>query len=92
MCSSDLQLDRMLGGGGFQASRDIAAITVNRWAHGYAYAFNPLFDQEPADGKPLNEVGRARVGNIAIANSDAAWDAYAHAAMDEAHRAVSELL
>ena len=77
---------------GFVADRDIAAITVNRWAHGYAYAFNPLFDQEPADGKPLNEVGRARVGNIAIANSDAAWDAYAHAAMDEAHRAVSELL
>ena len=30
--------------------------------------------------------------HIAIANSDAAWDAYAHAAMDEAHRAVSELL
>ena len=30
------QLDRMLGGGGFQSSRDIAAITVNRWPHGYA--------------------------------------------------------
>ena len=31
------QLDRMLGAGGFQSSRDIAAITVNRWPHGYAY-------------------------------------------------------
>jgi spermidine dehydrogenase len=86
------ELTRIAGDGGFVADRDIAAITVNRWAHGYAYAFNPLFDQEPAGGKPLNEVGRARVGNVAIANSDAAWDAYAHAAMDEAHRAVSELL
>jgi spermidine dehydrogenase len=86
------ELTRILAGSTFDANRDIAAITVNRWGHGYAYAFNPLFDQEPADGKPLNEVGRARTGNIAIANSDAAWDAYAHAAMDEAYRAVGELL
>jgi spermidine dehydrogenase len=86
------ELTRILAGSSFDADRDIAAITVNRWAHGYAYAFNPLFDEEPPDGKPLNEVGRARIGNIAIANSDAAWDAYAHSAMDEAHRAVGELL
>jgi spermidine dehydrogenase len=86
------ELTRAFGTAGFDADRDIAAITVNRWAHGYAYAFNPLFDSEPADGKPLNEVGRARVGNVAIANSDAAWDAYAHAAIDEAHRAVGELI
>ena len=31
------QLDRMLGAGGFSSARDIAAITVNRWPHGYAY-------------------------------------------------------
>jgi spermidine dehydrogenase len=30
------ELDRMLGAGGFASGRDIAAITVNRWAHGYA--------------------------------------------------------
>jgi spermidine dehydrogenase len=28
-------LDRMLGPGGFSSARDIAAITVNRWSHGY---------------------------------------------------------
>jgi spermidine dehydrogenase len=28
------QLDRMLGPGGFDSERDIAAITVNRWPHG----------------------------------------------------------
>ena len=28
----------MLGPGGFDAGRDIAAITVNRWGHGYSYS------------------------------------------------------
>src|SRR6516164_7110309 len=38
------QLGRMLGPGGFDPARDITAITVNRWPHGYAYEYNPLFD------------------------------------------------
>ena len=83
------ELTRMLGPGGFDAGRDIAAITVNRWGHGYAYGFNSLFDREQTP--PLNEIARRRVGRLAIAGSDAAWDAYAHAAIDEARRAVSEL-
>jgi spermidine dehydrogenase len=28
---------------------------------------------------------------VTIANSDAGWSAYAHAAIDQAHRAVAEL-
>ena len=40
------ELSRMLAGGGFNARRDIAAITVNRWGHGYAYGFNSLYDRE----------------------------------------------
>ncbi len=36
-------------------------------------------------------LARTKVGNVTIANSDAAWDAYAHAAIDEAWRAVGEL-
>ena len=83
------ELTRMLGTGGFSAERDIAAITVNRWGHGYAYGFNSLYDREQTP--PLNEVARRRVGRLAIAGSDAAWDAYAHAAIDEARRAVTEL-
>src|SRR5262249_46299562 len=39
-------LNRMLGPGGFESRRDIAAITVNRWPHGYGYVANPLFDGE----------------------------------------------
>ena len=38
------QLARTLGGGGFDPARDIAAITVNRWPHGYAYTYNSLTD------------------------------------------------
>ena len=38
------ELDRMLGPGGFSSVRDIAAITVNRWPHGYGYVENSLFD------------------------------------------------
>jgi spermidine dehydrogenase len=83
------QLDRMLGGGGFRSDRDLAAITVNRWPHGYAYAENSLFDKERTP--PLYEVARKRAGKVAIANSDAAWNAYAHEAIDQAWRAVGEL-
>ena len=39
-------LDRMLGPGGFSSARDIAAITVNRWPHGYSYVANSLFDPD----------------------------------------------
>ena len=79
----------MLGPGGFESGRDIAAITVNRWSHGYAHAANSLFEQ---DAEPVIAAARQPVGHVAIANSDAAWDAYAHAAIDQAERAVRELL
>ena len=43
------ELDRMLGPGGFSSARDIAAITVNRWSHGYSYVANSLFDPDDYD-------------------------------------------
>jgi spermidine dehydrogenase len=87
------QLNRSLAGTGFDAKRDITAITVNRWPHGYAYEFNPLFDDFtiPPD-KRANVVGRQRFGRIAIANSDSGAAAYTDSAIDQAHRAVGELL
>jgi spermidine dehydrogenase len=83
-------LDRMLGAGGFSSARDIAAITVNRWSHGYAYTASPLFDR--GDWSATVTAARQQHGNVAIANSDAGWDAYAHTAIDQASRAVHELL
>ncbi len=86
------QLQRILGAGGFEAARDVTGITVNRWPHGYAYEYNALFDPDWAPGGAPHEVGRARFGRIAIANSDAGAAAYTDAAIDQAHRAVQELL
>ncbi len=91
------QLGRMLGAGGFDAARDIAGITVNRWSHGYAYSV----DAESGDvawwpehwrheRRPW-EVARQRVGNIAFAGTDAASNAMTEAAIEEAHRAVHSL-
>jgi spermidine dehydrogenase len=85
------QLTRILGAGGFDAARDITAITVNRWPHGYAYEYNPLFDPDWPQGHEPHVIGRARFGRIAIANSDAGAAAYTDSAIDQAYRAVREL-
>jgi spermidine dehydrogenase len=84
------ELDRMLGPGGFVGSRDIAAITVNRWSHGYSYVASSLFDPDDYETSVL-AVARRKVGRVAIANTDAGGDAYAHLAIDQAARAVREL-
>jgi spermidine dehydrogenase len=85
------QLGRMLGGGGFDPARDIDGLTVNRWAHGYAYGYNPLFDPDWAEDEKPWVVGRKPFGQIAIANSDAGASAYTDCAIDQAYRAISEL-
>ncbi|MCR4540941.1 NAD(P)/FAD-dependent oxidoreductase [Pseudomonas sp. 18.1.10] len=84
------QLQRMLGPGGFKHETDILAITVNRWSHGYASFSNSLFDDADESEAWMN-LARKPVGRVSIANSDAAWSAYAHAAIDEAYRAVGEV-
>jgi spermidine dehydrogenase len=87
------QLGRMLSAGGFDPAQDIQAITVNRWPHGYAYEYNPLF--EPLD-RPHSErpcvIGRKPFGRIHIANSDADGHAYTNIAIDQGYRAVSEIV
>jgi spermidine dehydrogenase len=85
------QLNRMLGAAGFDAARDIEGITVNRWAHGYAFTPNPLFDPDWKEEEKPWVVGRRRVGRIAIANSDAGASAYTDVAIDQAWRAVGDL-
>ena len=90
------QLGRSLSGGGFDPARDIAAITVNRWPHGYAYSYDTLDDPIEwslfeAEDRPC-VVGRRRFGRISIANSDAAATPHTDAAIDEGYRAVGEQL
>ena len=80
---------------------DLAGITVNRWAHGYSYEYNSLFDNAFFDGRmpdSLNNeryphvIGRKPIGNISIANSDSGGSAYVDAAIVQADRAVNELI
>ncbi len=86
------QLGLMLGGAGFDPARDIAGITVNRWAHGYAYTPFELGLPDWKEGQQPWVLGRQPFGNITIANSDAGASAYTDVAIDQAYRAVNELV
>ena len=86
------QLARILGPGGFDAASGVTGITVNRWPHGYAYEYNQLFDPEWPEAQQPHVIGRARFGCIAIANSDSGAAAYTDSAIDQAYRAIQELL
>jgi spermidine dehydrogenase len=85
------QLAGMLSGGGFDPARDIAAIAVNRWGHGYANWLRPPAGSERDNATPPHVIGRKRFGRIAIANSDAGARADMDAAVAQAHRAIEEL-
>ena len=65
----------------FDFDRDVASISVNRWAHGYS-------NGGPGDS---TRIGRQPFGRITIANSDSAPGSDAKTAMMMAHRAVHEL-
>jgi len=89
------QLTGILSAGGFDPVTDIAAITVNRWAHGYAYSYNDLDDwtyEDRDDERYPHVQGRKPRGRIAIANSDAGAGPIIHQAIAQAHRAVEELI
>jgi spermidine dehydrogenase len=86
------QFARALGPSGFDPARDIAAITVNRWAHGYAYQYNSLYDDFWFEGRETPcERARKPFGRLALANADASAYSYTDAAIDNALRAVREV-
>ena len=62
----------------FDFDRDVASISINRWAHAYNLG-------------NTGGVGRRQFGRIAIANSDAAASSLMQTAVQEAWRAVKEL-
>jgi spermidine dehydrogenase len=85
------QLVDMFGSHGFDPARDIDAITINRWPHGYAREFNELFDPPPGVAAPFWERARRPIDGVTIANSDAQGKAYVKGAIDAAYRAVNDL-
>jgi spermidine dehydrogenase len=92
------QLGAMLAEGGFDPARDIRAITVNRWPHGYAVGYDHeknrmnYWSEEFSDSQKHWMNGRHRFGRIAIANSDAGASAMTEAAIEQGYRATRELL
>ena len=87
------QLDQALRSAGFDAERDVRAITVNRWSHGYAYSPELLWEPEwKSEAEKPWVIGRQRFGRIAIANSDAGAKADTNCAITQAWRAVQETL
>ena len=88
------QLTGMLSDGGFDPAADIAGITVNRWAHGYAGGYSDLEDPwypSRNDERYPHVIGRKPFGRIAIANSDSGASAMLESAVGQAHRAIKEL-
>jgi spermidine dehydrogenase len=85
-------LSNALAGTSFDPATDIEAITCNRWSHGYAYEYMRPWDQFWPDGPLPIEAARRPWGRISIANADSGAYAYAHSAIDQAVRAVRELL
>jgi len=85
-------LQRALGAGGFDAARDIEGITINRWAHGYAYEYMRPWDKFWPDGPLPIETARKAWGRVGIANADSGAYAYAHSAIDQGVRAVRDLI
>jgi spermidine dehydrogenase len=86
------ELARILGPGGFDPATDMLAMTANRWPHGYAYTYDSISDPPMPENERPHVVGRQPFGLVAIANSDAGAAAFTNTAIDEAHRAVQELL
>lgn len=86
------QLSGLLSGTDFDADRDILAITLNRWSHGYAYGYLDLYDPEWPEGEAPHELGRIPVGRLSIAGSDSEAHSYVNGAVDAAWRAVKEQL
>jgi spermidine dehydrogenase len=85
------QLVSLLSAGGFDPAEDIAGITVNRWAHGYADGSYDLGLPRLANDQLPHVLGRAPFGRITIANSDAGGSAMLESAVGQAWRAVEEL-
>jgi spermidine dehydrogenase len=85
------QLDAAWGSHGFDPDRDIAAITVNRWPHGYTWEYTDLWDPPATSrGAGPHVIGRQQIGRISIANADSEAFAYVNGAIDAASRAVHE--
>jgi spermidine dehydrogenase len=86
------QFAEMFSRTGFDASRDIAGIILNRWGHAYVSPAPGFYfgkDGNPAPGEVLRA---APFGRIAFANTDLSGMPDHRSSIIEANRAVGQLL
>jgi spermidine dehydrogenase len=86
------QFTDMFARSGFDASRDIAGIILNRWGHAYVSPAPGFYfgkDGKPAPGEVLRA---APFGRIAFANTDLSGMPDHRSSIIEANRAVNQLL
>ncbi len=86
------QFTLMFARWGFDAKRDIAGIILNRWGHAYLVAQPGFFFGDEGKAAPREVLRRAPFGRIGFANSDLSGIMDHRASIDEAQRAVGQLL
>ena len=85
------QFTKMFASAGFDAARDIAGITANRWGH--AYVVSPPYFAFGKDGQPApREVVRAGYGRLRFAHSELEGAQMWETAVAEGERAVKQLM
>jgi spermidine dehydrogenase len=85
------QFTKMFGDYGFDAKRDIAGITSNRWGH--AYVVDPPGFFYGKDGKPApKDILRKRHDRISFAHSELSGQQMWETAAEEGERAAQQIL
>jgi spermidine dehydrogenase len=86
------QFSDMFGHAGFDASRDIAGIILNRWGHAYLSPGPGFFFGTAGQPAPSDLLRSEPFGRIAFANTDLSGVADHRSSIIEANRAVEQLL
>ena len=86
------QFTAMFARSGFDASRDIAGIILNRWGHAYVNPQPGFFFGKDGQPAPRDVLRAAPFGRITFANTDLEGAMDHRNSILEAHRAVSQLL
>jgi spermidine dehydrogenase len=86
------QFDAMFAHAGFDASRDIAAVILNRWGHAYLNPQPGFFFGSNGKPAPREILRSAPFGRIAFANTDLAGAMDHRYSILEAHRAVGQIV
>jgi spermidine dehydrogenase len=86
------QFTLMFGATGFDASRDIAGMVLNRWGHAYLSPQPGFFFGKDGNPAPREILRSAPFGRIAFANTDLAGAMDHRYSILEAQRAVDQLV